>query len=65
MGDKRVPLSPDEKQRLDALLDERIDTTVLPHGTNLAKDHAGAGPLGQEARSMTMSNEGSTIKQKR
>lgn len=33
MARKRLPLSPDEKQRLDALLDDRIDTTVHPYGT--------------------------------
>ena len=32
MARKRRPLSPDEKQRLDALLDEAIDTTVHHYG---------------------------------
>lgn len=32
MPRKRLPLSPDEKQRLDALIDEVMDTTVHHYG---------------------------------
>jgi len=32
MSRKRLPLSPEEKQRLDALIDEVIDTTVHHYG---------------------------------
>lgn len=32
MSRKRLPLSPDEQQRLDTLLDEAIDTTVHHYG---------------------------------
>ena len=34
MARKRLPLSPDEKRRLDALLDEVIDPTVHHYGTD-------------------------------
>ncbi len=34
MARKRLPLSPDEKRRLDTLLDEVIDTTVYHYGTD-------------------------------
>ena len=34
MARKRLPLSPDEQQHLDALLDEVLDTTVHHYGTD-------------------------------